>query len=197
VLGYGLSGKLEKIDDIVAAGVDTKDTPKYFIPKSYVVTITPSSGKYTNGTFNFCILTHRDPKDSWPERDPNLTDRSKNLDAGMLQQTFMDLTRTKEQHGVMGISRDLIFDKFLCTQLINAFFIDVREIIKEAMKLGISEEDGVQWNVEGIREEDAPPTYYKTQEASYARTIERLIKNDTQLVFGRCSPSYIMDLHRC
>ena len=187
VLGYGLSQKLETIEDIVGAGVDTKDTPKYFIPKSYIVSVTPGSGKYTGGTFNFCILTHRDSNDSWPVRDANLTDRDKNLNAGKLEQTFMDLTRTKEQDGVMAISRDLIFSKFLCPQLSSSFFIDIKDIFKQAMSQGSCTEDGPQTDSYGIRTQDSPPTYYKKQTAKYSGKITRQFIDDTQSVGGKFS----------
>ncbi|KAM3064681.1 hypothetical protein ACMFMF_011817 [Clarireedia jacksonii] len=80
LLGYGLSQKLPDITK-VAPDVGTKSTPKFFIPKFYNVTVTPSGSKFTGGNFNFCIMTHWDP-DNQDLREIVPVDPSQNLNVG-------------------------------------------------------------------------------------------------------------------
>lgn len=182
VLGYGLCQKLPDIAE-VQPGADTKSTPRFFIPKSYNVTVTPSGSRFTGGTFNFCILTHRD-SDGQPHRDTVRTDPSQNLNAGKLDQTFFDLTRTSNQDGIMAISRDLIFDKFLCREVANTFFIDITEIFKAAMSQGSLQETSSSFE-QLLKLDDRPPSYKQKQGARYEGKIEHRILDDKQSVDGK------------
>ncbi|EPS39293.1 hypothetical protein H072_6938 [Dactylellina haptotyla CBS 200.50] len=132
VLGYGLSQKLADITKIIP-GAKPEDTPLYFVPKSYIMSVTPGKDpKYSNGTLNFCMATWR--PDGMAQRDPNHLDRSKNGNAGKLDQTFFDLTRTSEHDGVVGFCRDLLFDQFLVPEIEKAYFIDIEKVIRETFE---------------------------------------------------------------
>lgn len=183
VLGYGLSQKLPTIQ-AVQPGAILDSTPKFFIPKEYHVTVTPGQEtKYTNGSFNFCILTHRD--ENQPGRDPALSDPSKNLNAGKLDKNFFELTKSSENDGLMAFARDLIFDNFLCKEVAKSFFIDIEEIFKKAMDKGSIDSSGFKTNSE-MKDlvGPTPPSYTKKQDATLRGKITRKFIDDKQGVTG-------------
>ena len=188
VLGYGLYQDLPDIKAI-QPGIDAENTPVFLIPKSYHLTVTPSGSKFTGGSVNFCILTHRE-KDDKLTRDANRTDPTKNLNAGRLEQTFFDLTRTLEQDGIMAIARDLVFDRFLCREVANSFFIDIQAIFKKAMSAGTSDQGSLMTVESNVKTSDQPPTFRQKQALTYKGKVDRLIKDDKQSVTGNFSPSF-------
>ncbi|KAK4693894.1 hypothetical protein P7C71_g3587, partial [Lecanoromycetidae sp. Uapishka_2] len=144
VLGYGLSQRLPTLQSVNASATTDK-TPTYLIPELYNLTVTPGftmpaghsdkqPSKFTHGTLNYCILTHRDEGDSWPMRELSMTDPSRNANSGRLDQTLFDTTRTAEHDGVMAFCRDLMFEKFLCRELGDAFFVNLNAIFEKAME---------------------------------------------------------------
>jgi hypothetical protein len=175
---------LPDIND-VQPGADSKSTPKFFIPKSYNVTVTQGDAKYTQGTFNFCILTHRDA-DGEPKRNPDRTDPTKNLNAGKLDQTFFQLTKTSEHDGLMAFSRDLIFEKFLCREVANSFFIDIRDIFKKAMSQGSIDRTSIVGPNSNLNDPKAgrPPSWTQRQEVNMEGNIGRTLIDDKQKVRG-------------
>ncbi|KAF4428350.1 ankyrin repeat-containing [Fusarium acutatum] len=183
VLGYGLSQEPQHLNDII--GTVPINTPKYFIPRDYLVTNTPGeeNSKYTAGTFNFCILTHRED-DGEPKRDLARTDPKKNGNAGKLQKTFFEVTKTEEQDGIMGFCRDLIFDKFLCDVLAKPFHIGIEEIFKKAMEKGSSQVTRSSPASSSINTSPKPPTWSRTESLRLEGKIDRLILDDKQSVEG-------------
>ncbi|KAJ3535988.1 hypothetical protein NM208_g6909 [Fusarium decemcellulare] len=185
VLGYGLSQEIQDIKEILT---DTKDdTPKYFIPRDYLVTTTPGEkgSNYTGGTFNFCISTHRED-DGEPKREAIRTDPETNANAGRLQKTFFDVTKTREQDGIMGFCRDLIFDKFLCDVLARPFHINIGEIFKKAMSKGTAEvKDSSETSKIGDPLRDGmPPTWSGSESLKLDGKIENWLLDDKQTVQG-------------
>ncbi|KAK4163760.1 hypothetical protein QBC43DRAFT_289636 [Cladorrhinum sp. PSN259] len=169
VLGYGLAQKVPDLRSIDPnLNIDT--TPKYLIPKGYQVTTTPgyvyADGKpradspYSNGTLNFCILTWREPNDPDPVRSPSRIDLAQNANSGKLSQSLFDLTKTKEHDGLMGIARDLIFDKFLAKLSADTYFIDPDKVLPEQGDIFKN-----SWfnDTQGLSG-GAPPSYERKQE---------------------------------
>ncbi|KUJ19605.1 uncharacterized protein LY89DRAFT_496240 [Mollisia scopiformis] len=181
VLGYGLSQTLPTIPSRQPNAIPDS-TPKFFIPRKYNVTVTPGQGSnFTAGTFNFCILTHRD--ENQPGRDPVRSDPSKNLNAGKLDKTFFDLTRTREHDGLMAFARDLIFDNFLCKEVANSFFIDIEAIFKKAMDKG-SIDSSEYKTTPSMNLSSQPPSWSKKQTAELSGKIKRMLLDDKQNVTG-------------
>src|SRR5687768_14631708 len=122
VLGYGISQELPDIKSL-NSDVNLDLTPRYLVPKSFQLTLTPGTSnpdgsKFTAGTLNFCMLTHRN---AWPgtqkEQPGRDTNGETNPSAGVLARTLFDTTRTSAHDGVMGFCKELIFDKYICENL--------------------------------------------------------------------------------
>lgn len=147
MLGYGISQKVPDIREI-NPNADPDLTPRFFIPKKFQMTTTPGSvqpdgTKFTNGTLNFCMLTHREywpgTKTEKPGREERLVNPEQNRNAGILPQTFFDTTRTSAHDGVMGFCKDLILDQFICEVMGKSFYADPSVIFN--LQGGVVEKD--------------------------------------------------------
>lgn len=139
MLGYGLA---QKVPDLKQVNPDAKidNTPKYFIPSGYQMTVTPGytwsgtqrkDSNYSRGTLNFCLLTFREPNDPNPVRKSEKTIMAQNANSGKLSQTLFDLTKTSENDGVMGFAQDLMWGKFFGPMLADAYHINVNDAQKK------------------------------------------------------------------
>jgi hypothetical protein len=156
VLGYGISQTVPDIR-LINPTADPDLTPRFFIPRKFQMTTTPGSvqpsgEKFTNGTLNFCMVTHRDcypnTKVEMPGREERLVGPQQNLNAGKLDRTFFDVTRTAAHDGVMGFCRDLILDKFIAQIMGKSFYADPRQVFGD--QGGIFEgQPGESWNWTG------------------------------------------------
>jgi hypothetical protein len=129
VLGYGISQKLPSLQDI-NPNVNLAATPRYFIPKCFNLTTTPASAqsasqKFTNGTLNFNMLTHRPFNPSTGKEEPGRnTDPAKDPAAGFLSETFFDVTKTAVHDGVMAFAQDLLMKRYIIGYMAPLFWID-------------------------------------------------------------------------
>jgi hypothetical protein len=142
VLGYGISQTLPDIKEL-KSDVNLDLTPRYLVPKSFQITCTPgttsaSGSRYTMGTLNFCILTHRD---AWPnslqEQPGRDTNGEKNPSAGVLERTLFDTTRTSAHDGVMAFCKELIYDKYICGNLARRFLMNPLSIAEGLYGIGM------------------------------------------------------------
>ena len=167
VLGYGLS---QKVPDLKQVNPDaTPDsTPKYFVPRSYQMTVTPGytwnraqrqDSKYTRGTLNFCLLTFREDNDPNPVRKPEKTIIAQNANSGKLSQNLFDLTETSENDGVMGFAEDLMLAKFFGPLLANAYHINVIDAQKK-LDSGSMTASLSSWTSGTVA--GSPPTYVRS-----------------------------------
>jgi len=194
VLGYGLAQKVPDLREIDPL-LETDKTPKYFIPKEYRITCTPGyiydnsqktpirkDSPYSNGTLNFCILTFREPKDDDPVRPLSKVDVAQNANSGKLAQSLFDLTKTKEHDGIMGFARDLVLDRFIAPMVVDAYFIDPKEVIPDKGKVeGWEESFTPSKSIDG-----SPPVFVsKTEFDMSGGKWNLILKNDTTSTKGR------------
>ena len=146
ILGYSLS---QKLPDLKAfdPSASTAQTPLYFQPKQWGLTVTPGKAGgngpiATSGTLNYCLFTHREGNNNVIDVDQ--TDQN----AGIFTETFFDRTktfgRTKDGNdhiqghdGIMAFSREIFSDRWLA-DVARALLLDpsstYRGMLASAMK---------------------------------------------------------------
>ncbi|KAF2133763.1 hypothetical protein P153DRAFT_380945 [Dothidotthia symphoricarpi CBS 119687] len=128
VLGYSIRQEIPKLKDLNMNADPTK-TPRYFIPRKVDCTTTASPGnKYTAGTLNFCMFTHREDESS----------DAGSIDIGTVKfpETFfqklsirgglMGSSKGKQggHDGIMGFSRDIFCKRWLTETVAQPFVAD-------------------------------------------------------------------------
>jgi hypothetical protein len=122
VLGYGISQNPPVESRQTVSELASKALP-YFIPKQFVLTVTPGDGinqhwSTTSGTLNFCMLTQRDGQ--YDRIDISPTDAN----AGLFDKTFFDIVKTlgktkddtgkvQGHDGIMAFSKEVMEDLWL------------------------------------------------------------------------------------
>jgi hypothetical protein len=178
VLGYGLSQTVPDLSSINPEA-NSADAPKYLTPRMYQITVSSNNGKnskYTNGTLNFCILTHRGEGEQ-PLRSFNRFDRSKNPLAGQLATTLFDLTRTREHDGIMGFATDLIWDKYFGPTITNEYRLRLGPAISDVASDLLKNRGDV--NNEALVTSTVPHSYEYVQEIRAVGSRNVRLETDT------------------
>ena len=150
VLGYAISQKIPDIHDFDPT-VSSKDTPVFFQPKQYNLSITPgklgSGLKATSGTLNYCMLTHRKEGSTEPIKvDPS------DLNAGGFKDTFFDITKTfgrtqdssnqtKGCDGIMAFSKGIFSNMWLASVAV-AMLPDPEKAYRKVLAEATNEDEG-------------------------------------------------------
>ena len=122
ILGYGISQKPPQ-ESSDKARENQKKTLPYFIPKQFVLTVTPGDGlnqkwSTTSGTINYCMLTQRQGQYDRVDISPA------DANAGLFEKTFFDITKTlgktkddtgkvQGHDGIMAFSRGIMENLWL------------------------------------------------------------------------------------
>ncbi|KAF3931448.1 hypothetical protein ABW19_dt0203236 [Dactylella cylindrospora] len=147
ILGYSISQKLSDISKIDPKA-STANTPPYFIPKQFGLTVTPGEGLdqafiTTSGTLNFCMLTHRSGIDGNEKVDIEASD----FNAGVIKRTFFDITKTygktkdfrgkiQGHDGIMAFSNEIFHKKWL-SNLVDSLIIDPINVYPSMFSQGV------------------------------------------------------------
>lgn len=99
VLGYGISQAIPH----PVTGIPA------FYPAKFYLSTTPNKNSPGQATVNFCII-------NGDYHDENLVDPTKNLNAGILSEPLVDLTRgknAKNKDGILGMSNNIFFKHWI------------------------------------------------------------------------------------
>jgi hypothetical protein len=106
VLGYGITQAIPH----PVTGIPA------FYPAKFYFSTTPNKNSPGQATLNFCII-------NGDYHDESLVDPTKNLNAGILSQPLVDLTRAKnlKSDGVLGMSNNIFFKHWIVPTIFDGF----------------------------------------------------------------------------
>ena len=139
ILGYTISQIGPSMEEYNPAAAEAQQpTPPFFVPKTYRCTLSPRN-KYSIGTMNFCILTHRGKAPpNFVQQDPGRQIDDGTDSAGRFKDNLFSSFETKavpgSSDGILAFSQDIFLNHWIAGTIAPQFRINPSDLAKLVTK---------------------------------------------------------------